>query len=149
MATWAVALMCTTMLVGCGGSSMGASTPYCKDVRSASGSFIGLLGNDITQDQFTSLLADLHTIRDEAPSNVKGAWATFSKAADTLSTRLRRSGMTMNDMMHMQNGHMSSGPRMVAAMRAAQSLGSTAVAKAQAGIKGNVQRVCGINLDAV
>jgi hypothetical protein len=148
MALCGAALMCLTMLVGCGGSSTSGSTPYCKDVQSARDSFIGLLGNNITQEQFTGLLAALHTIRDEAPSNVKGAWATFSMAADTLSARLRRSGMTMDDIMHMQNGHMSSGPRMAAAMRAAQSLGSTAVTKAQAGIRGDVQKVCGINLDA-
>jgi hypothetical protein len=136
------------LLAGCGGKgAASAQGGYCQDVQAAKDSITRLMENDITQQAFLSLARNLHTLGDEAPSEVKHDWATFSLAVDEFKAALSRTGMTMDEMARMQRGHMASGPAMDRAMAAARSMGSIAVGNALAGITTHVQKECGIDLD--
>jgi hypothetical protein len=143
-----VLAVCVTALAGCGGGSgSGSSSGYCDDVGSAKDAFIGLSVNEITQDEFDDLVGTVHTIRAEAPPGVEEAWATYSRAIDTFHADLAKTSLTMDDLANMQNGHMSTGHDMEAAMKAASSFSTIAVGNAQAAIRTEVEKSCGLDLE--
>lgn len=141
-----VAILSLGALSACGddGGTSG-SGGYCDDVRSAAESFLGLDDAAISQETFDGLLGALHTISDEAPSDVKDDWATFSAAADSFNAALDKAGMSMDDVQGMHHGP-SSGPQMQAVMQAAASLGSIKVANARAAISKQANSECDVDL---
>lgn len=142
------ALLTAAPLTSCGGGGTSEnSSPYCQDLRSAKASVRDLQLNRITQQRFDQLVDELHTVRDEAPKDVRAAWATFSVAVDEFQTRLRESGYTMDDMAKMNEGTMASGPAMDKAMAAARSLGTIAVSNALSSITREASKLCGVNLN--
>jgi hypothetical protein len=147
-----LAMATASLVIGGGltacGSDDNSSGGYCDDLTAAKASYIGLLENRIDDETFDNLLGDLHTIRDEAPADVKDDWATFSDAADRFHTALHDIGMTIDDAVAMQNDpNMETGPQMDALMDAAASLSSLRTAKAQGAIAESAQKDCDISLD--
>jgi hypothetical protein len=148
-AALAAAALLATALSGCGGGGSNSSSgSYCDDLAAAKASYIGLTENSISQATFNTLLQELHTLRDRAPSSVEADWAAFSEAADEFNTALRNDGMTLDDVVKMQNDpHMEAGPKMDTVMAAASALSSLRVARAQGAIAEEALKDCKISLE--
>jgi hypothetical protein len=79
---------------------------------------------------------------------VQDDWAVFSKAADDFNAALHNDGMTIDDVVAMQNDtHMEEGPKMDAVMSAASELSSLRTARALGAIALEARKDCGVSLD--
>lgn len=145
----AAALMMVTALAGCGGgsddNSSGSTGSYCGDLKAVSTNFIGLSDSQLTQDKFKELQSTLHTIADEAPSDVKPDWMAFSSVIDSFSSALDKAGLTFDDLQNPSSGSIS--PSQIASLaNAAKELGTPAFTKAQSEIAANAKSVCNVDL---
>lgn len=146
----AAAVLTVTLLTGCGGHDDKASGPagYCSDLAAAKDSFVGLLDDQIGQDEFVQLRDALPTLQAEAPAALKADWATFKQAVNTFSTAMKQAGLTMDDMRDMGTGSMPGGTSMQTAMDAAAALGSAQVSTAQSAIAANALKMCDLDFNA-
>lgn len=144
----AAAVMTVAVVSGCGGSSdSNGSGSYCADVKDATTSFTGLSDSNLTQANFDELRTKVSSIADEAPSDVKADWATFSTTLDSFSSALEKAGLTFDDVQKASSGGLSAS-QLSSLASVAQSLDTADFKKAQSDITANVKSECKIDLNS-
>jgi ABC-type glycerol-3-phosphate transport system substrate-binding protein len=147
----AAALMTVTVLAGCGGggSSGGSGGGYCDDLKSTKATVTSLGDNaDLSQATFEKLTASVHTIADEAPSDIKGDWNNVGDALDKVSSALHAAGISFDDLKDLgQAGAPSIDPAKLQALEdASKSLDQDALSASSDKINAEVKSECGFNL---
>jgi len=136
-----------TLAAGCGDDSESNTSPYCAQLESVEAPFIGLLNNEIGQEDFVAFKNSLPAVAATAPARLADDWETFGDAIRAFSAAMAKAGLTMDDMREMGDGPMAGGTDMQTAMDAAAALGSAEVSTAQSAIIANALSSCDINLN--
>ncbi|MGI8701756.1 MAG: hypothetical protein ACR2JU_11225 [Nocardioidaceae bacterium] len=144
------ALMCATALAGCGGSDSSSANSYCGDVKSAKTQFQGLSGADVFGQNFAELNAAVHTIADEAPSDVKASWTLLGDQFDSLKSAMDKAGVSMDDFSKLTQGDTSGiDPAKLAELsKTLQSFDTAGITAASDKITAEVKKECGIDMNS-
>jgi hypothetical protein len=145
------ALMTVTVLSGCGGGGDGggSSGGYCDDLKATKATVSSLGSNDISQATFDKLASSLHTIADEAPSDISGEWNTLASALDTFTAAMKDAGLTFDNLNSLgQSGGPSIDPAKLQAIESAsKALDADAINSASDKINTEVKSECGFVLN--
>lgn len=145
----AAALMTVTVLAGCGGDDGGSGGGYCDDLKSTKATITSLGDADLTQATFDKLTDNVHTIADEAPSDITDSWNTVAGALDTFTSALSDAGLSIDDLQKIgQPGVPTPDPAALQALTtASQKLDSDALTAASDKINTEVKSECDLDLD--
>lgn len=147
----AAALMTVTVLAGCGGGDdSGGGGSYCDDVKTASTQLSDLGGDAFTGDKFEAVNIAVHTIADEAPSDIKGSWTLIATEFDSLEQALSDAGLSMDDFSKLTQGGAppSIDPAKLQDLQTAlQGFDSQGLSDAANKIQTQVKSDCNIDLD--
>ena len=97
-------------LTACGdddGGDSGASSEYCKDLRSASADLKTLSDGDVAE--FDNALATMHKLADEAPGDIKDDWAVLDGAVTKIEDAFSDAGIELSDLEEIQAGRVPEG----------------------------------------
>lgn len=144
----AAAMLAAAMLAGCGGGGDSGSGSYCDDLQSTKDTVTSLGSGALTQATFDKLSASVHSIRDEAPSDVKDDWSSVADGLDAFSAALDDAGLTIDDATNLSPADAAKiDPAKVKAITdASTALSSTAMNSATAAINTEVKSECGFEL---
>ncbi len=148
LALASAALLAAT-LAGCGGSSDGPDSEYCKDLKSASNQFDSLSSSDVSK--LDEAFKTFHTLADESPSDVKDDWATLDKGITSVEKALKDAGLKFSDFASLQEGKMPDGVDVAKLQGLAtefQKLDSAEFDKASKAIEKHAKDVCKVDLSS-
>ncbi len=147
----AAVLMTVTVLAGCGGGDDGGSSSgsYCDDVQAAKTTVTSLGDADVDQATFDKMTTSVHTIADEAPSDVQDDWNTISDALDTFNTAMTDAGLTFDNIKDLgkPGGPTIDPSKLQAITAAAGKLDTGALTTATDNINKQVKSECGFELN--
>lgn len=150
-----LALAGTAILAGsltaCGGSGGGgdggASSDYCKDLKSASTTFGSLSSGDTSK--LDSAFAEFHKLAKESPSSIKSSWKTLDDAINTIEKALADAGLKFSDLDKIQAGQVPKGvdvSKLSGLATEFNKLNTPAFTKASKDIETHAKKVCKVTL---
>lgn len=146
----AILALTAGLLTGCGGSSgSSASGSYCDELKSDKAYFESLSGSSSGLDNLDQVFAKVHSLANDAPSNVAGDWKTLDDAITTIENALKQAGLKPSDLASMQNGQVPQGvdlSKLQALAPKLQALSSSDVSKAADNISADAKKSCNIDL---
>jgi hypothetical protein len=139
-----------TMLTACGGGGgSSASGDYCSELKDDASYFNGLNSNDASSIDFDQVFSRMHTLADDAPSDVADDWKTLDDAFTTIENALKEAGIKPSDLSKMTSGQMPEGvdPSKLAALAPKlQALSSSDFSAAAQRIADNAKDKCDVTL---
>lgn len=144
LALGAVAVLTSTLLVGCGGSDTQA---YCDDLKAAK-SDLGSFSSG-AETNFADAIDAVHKLADEAPDNVADDWKTLDDALTKLEDALDEAGLSPDDLDALSSGQMPDGvdpAKLQDLMPTLTELSSTDLTEAADAIEKDAKDTCDVDL---
>jgi hypothetical protein len=145
--------LAATVLSACGsgGGGSSASGDYCSELKADKAYFQGLSGSNPDLSKLDEVFQRMHTLADDAPSDVASDWKTLDNAITTLQDALKAAGVKPSDLAAMQKGQVPAGvdlAKLQAVAPKLQALSSQDVSAAADRIASNAKDKCGVDLQA-
>lgn len=143
-----------TVLAACGSDNSGSSASggdYCQELKDDKAFFADLNGSNPDFSKFDEVFQRMHTLADDAPSDVADDWKTLDGAITTLETALQEAGIKPSDLGALQNGQVPAGAdlkKLQALAPKLQELSSSDVSDAAQRISDHAKDTCGVDLSA-
>ena len=145
-----------SVLTACGGGGgssasgdSGASGDYCSELKDDASYFRGLDGSNPDLSKLDEVFSRMHTLADDAPSEVADDWKTLDDAFTTIENALEDAGLKPSDLAGIQNGDVPSNvdpSKLQALIPKLQSLSSGDVSAAAQRIADNAKDKCNVDL---
>ena len=145
--------LAATVLAACGSDNSGssASGDYCQELKDDKAFFADFNGTNPDFSKFDEVFQRMHTLADDAPSDVADDWKTLDGAITTLETGLKEAGIQPSDLAALQNGQVPAGAdlkKLQALAPKLQELSSSDVSDAAKRISDHAKSACGVDLSA-
>lgn len=134
---------------GGGGSDSASSDSYCSDLKATKKNLDTIEAGDLTDLSGTA--SQIHKLRDEAPSSIKGDWKVLSDGFDKILAAFKKAGLSDDDIAKLQSGSLPDDVDMTAlqdAMTEIQDLGGDEFTKAGDNISKHAKSECNVDLNA-
>ena len=145
----------TSVLAACGsggGSSNAASGgDYCSELKADKTYFQSFNGTNPDISKLGEVFTRMHTLANDAPSEVADDWKTLDGAITTMENALKEAGLQPSDLASLQGGQLPQGvdpAKLQALLPKLQALSSTDVTAAGEAITKNAKDTCGVDLGA-
>jgi len=144
--------LAASILAGCGGGGgSSASGDYCSELKSDKAYFETLNGDNPDFSKLDEVFQRMHTLADDAPSEVADDWKTLDGAITTLENALKDAGIKPSDLASMQNGQLPPGADLQKLQELApklQALSGSEVSDAADAIAKNAKDTCDVDLSS-
>ena len=137
-------------LTGCGsGSSSGADSSYCKELKADKAYFASLGSGSPDVSKLDDAFAKMHSLADKAPSAVADDWKVLDGALTSITDALKDAGISFADIAKMQQGQIPKGadPQKLAALAPKlQEMSSAKLETASKNIEKHAKSTCKVTL---
>jgi len=139
-----------TLLTACGGGGgSSASGDYCGELKDDASYFKGLDSSDASSIDFEQVFSRMHTLADDAPSEVADDWKTLDDALTTIEDALKEAGLKPSDLGKLGSGQLPPNvdpSKLQELLPKLQALSSGDVSDAAQRIATNAKDKCGVKL---